>query len=90
MNYSAEIEQLRKDILDLTINIKKKQAIIKTLKCKEPKFFPFVENSKCVDTCQGWNGINNLCECGNTQVEWDYDYLEDELEPCATNFKSID
>jgi len=76
------VDDLKKEIFNHYLHIKEKMKIIeKFKKIKKPNFFPLVENIQCTKECNGWDGIHNLCDCGNTLVEWDYDYLDDDVHP---------
>ena len=53
-------------------------------KLKKKRFFRF-DGYNCNDGyhseayCEGWDGIERRCECGNRRVKWEYDYDRDRV-----------
>jgi hypothetical protein len=53
---------------------------IKQIQQTNPSFVSFDGNC---DSCNGWDGINSRCECGNRRVYWALSDDESYVYPCV-------
>lgn len=37
----------------------------------EKTWYEFDGNENCDESCRGWDGLSNRCDCGNRRVYWE-------------------